>query len=242
MNHRSRLFAALLTTGIFAFCGARLDAQGTEIGVTAGALSSPYTFSPAYTYPGALYVFAFDGSYNQANALLGADLLRSVSRHWQFRVGLRGFLSGYHVETDLMWSSEFNSNGGYEPSLPNERFMANHLFLEIPLQLRYLLFPDKKFGLYAEAGFSTNYYLSTWISQRVEGNAKNRWERNSDVRPVNLSLDVAAGAQLRLGEKRTLFLQPVLRFPVSDVEKTDGKNGVSVGLETGLRWRLRDGK
>jgi hypothetical protein len=215
---------------------ATLKAQKTEIALTGGILNSTYKFEEQTTYPNtASFIFPWEGTYSRTNALVGADLLHSLSTHWQVKTGLHFYLTGYVQETDLMWPSEFTLEG-YKPLLPNERLIINHLFLEIPLLLRYRL-TEKRLTPYAEAGISTNYYLTTGIKERIEGNTKTSRQRNEAVNPVNVALRFAAGVQYRLSEKHRVFLQPMLRYQLGSIEKTAANPGIGWGVEAG--WMLR---
>ena len=236
-----RFACTILALFLILATAATLKAQKTEIALTGGILNSTYKFEEQTTYPNtASFIFPWEGTYSRTNALIGADLLHSLSKHWQVKTGLHFYLTGYVQETDLMWPSEFTIEG-YKPSLPNERLVINHLFLEVPLLFRYR-FTEKRLTPYAEAGISTNYYLTTGIKERLEGNTKKFRQRNEAVNPVNVALRVGAGVQYRLSEKHRVFLQPVLRYQLGSIEKTSVNPGIGWGVEAGWMLRFAGGK
>ena len=217
---------------------ATLKAQKTDLSFSAGFMHTAYEFDGLQIYPNTAFIFPWEGRRARVNPLLGIEVIHALSAHWQLKSGLRLYVTGYTQELDFRWPSEFTPTG-YQASLPNERLAISHLFLEIPLLVRYRL-TEKTWTPYAEAGISTNYYLTTGISQRIEGNENQFQEKNEAVNPVNVALQGAAGIQYRLTEKHRLFLQTTLRYQASSIEETSSTPGLGWGLETG--WLLRLGR
>lgn len=216
---------------------ATLKAQKTAIVITGGLMHTAYEFDGPQVYSNTSFIFPWSGRHARVNGLLGAEVIRAVSTHWQLKTGLRLYLTGYTQEIDLMWPSEFTPEG-YKPLIPNERLVVNHLFLEIPLLVRYR-FTEKRFAPYAEAGISTNYYLTTGVKQRIEGNTEKFQQRNEAVNPVNVALRCAAGVQYRVFGKQLVFLQPVLRYQMGSIEKTSANPSLGWGVEAGWMLQLK---
>lgn len=226
------------TTLIFLFFPTLLFAQKTDLSFSGGIIYTAYKFEGTQFYPNTALLFPWSGRHARVNPLFGVEVIHAFAAHWQIKTGLRLYVTGYTQETDLMWPSEFTP-AGYAPSLPNERLSVNHLFLEIPLLVRYR-FAEKTWTPYAEAGISTNYYLTTGVNERIEGNEKTFQEKNDAVNPVNLALQGAAGIQYRLAERHRFFLQSTLRYQASSIEETSSNPGVGWELTTG--WMLRLGR
>lgn len=237
---RSSYFHTCLTATLFVllFSPTLLSAQKTDLAISGGIIHTAYEFKGVQLYPNTAFIFPWSGRQARLNPLFGIEVIQAVSAHWQIKTGLRLYVTGYTQETDLMWPSEFTP-AGYAPSLPNERLSVNHLFLEIPLLVRYR-FAEKTWTPYAEAGISTNYYLTTGVNERIEGNEKTFQEKNDAVNPVNLALQGAAGIQYRLAERHRFFLQSTLRYQASSIEETSSNPGVGWELTTG--WMLRLGR
>ena len=219
----------------------RSVAQQSSISIVGGVFQTQYDFvlNAGTVYPNSSFIFPWEGKYTKTNALFGLDLNRSVSEHWQIKTGLRLFLTGYRQEKDLKWGSEFTGNG-YEPLLPNERLVINHLFLEVPLALRYFILV-KKFAPYLEAGISTNYYLTTQMKQRIEGNEATFFDNDkSQINLLNFALKLGIGLQYRLAGKHGFFVQPVIYSQLKSVEKVSRNPGPSFGLEAGWQIQLKN--
>ncbi len=214
----------------------RSVAQQNSISIVGGVFQTSYAFEKSTLYPNTAIVFPWQGEYSKANMLLGADVSRSLSDHWSIKTGLRLLLTGYSQEVDLMWGSEFTPNG-YERLLPNERLVINHLFLEIPLAVRYIIL-RKKITPFAEAGITSNYYLKTRVKQRIEGHYKKYWDSSEDVHGLNLALKAGAGLCYRITEKQRLFVLPLIRYQLTNIEQMSSNFGIGFGLEASWQFHL----
>lgn len=213
-----------------------LAAQRTYLGVVAGSSSTTYVFDDPAPYPGASDYFLWKGEQSGTDYLLGADLTRSWSTHWEIRLGMRFATSGYEQSIGPDWVE--TGDGDIVP-LPEDRLSVSHLFLEVPLAARYL-FLTKKWTPYAEAGISANTYLSTRVSERIGDEPNRFWKRNGAVRPLNLRAQVAAGIQFYSAQgKICWFGQMTGHYQMIRIEKMVRNPLIDLAVETGCRFRLK---
>ncbi len=215
-----------------------LTAQRTGLTLTGGAVPTAYRFAPRTVYPNTSFSFSWEGGYTRPNVMFGADLYRTLNAHWQLESGLRLLLTGYTQTKDYQWPSEFAPDGTYTASLPDERLAINHLFLEIPLVARYL-FSTARVTPYAEAGMSANYYLTTGVKERLEGETKKFRDRNEEVRPLHIALDLAAGVQWSYSARQAVFAQAIVQYLLNGIEKAAENPGLGYGFQAGWRLRLK---
>lgn len=214
-------------------------AQRTAIAIVSGISTAPYEFPAPVVYSNTVPIWVWSGRYHRTGFLMGIDLHRAITTHWQFKAGIRLQVLNMSQQTDLQWPSETDGNGNYVPTLPDDRLTMSHLYLEIPLRARYMMLPGKRVTPYLETGFATHYYLTTGIGQRLEGSTDQQTLRIKEVHPLHLSLLLAAGIQCHLSERHQLFMQIGLQYLSDSVDKVSEKNGLTLGLETGWRIQLK---
>lgn len=215
-----------------------LAAQTSELTLTGGILQSGYRFAPRTLFPYTSPSFPWEGSYTRANPFVGVGYCRSIRPRWRIETGLRLALSGYTQEKDFHWPSEFNPDGTYSAVLPADRLTVNHLFLEIPLTARYQ-FSGAQLSPYAEMTVFTNYYLTTGVKERLEGQTKKFRTRSDTVQPIQFSVQLAAGLQIQLSRRQTAFIQTGLIYLLNRVEKDVENPGIGYGVNAGWRLRLK---
>ena len=237
--YRTTCFTALLFTLFFVspVATARLSAQKSAVSIVAGLTRIPYEFDGPTRYDKTAAFFLWDGTQQRTHYHLGADYHYAISGHWQIKTGLRVAYSRAAQELDLQWPAE-NANGQYMPIYQNERLELQHLFLDVPLAVRYV-FSDRKFTPFAEAGFVMGAYLTSGIKERIEDQVGEKWSRNGAARPFSLAAQLAAGVQYRLSARQALFVQVQPRVQLVGVEKVSKNSGLGLGVEAGWRAQLR---
>ncbi len=222
---------------VFLAASTGLSAQKSAVSIVAGLTRMPYEFDGPTRYDQTAAFFLWDGTQQRIHYHLGADYNYAVAGHWQIKTGLRVAYSRVAQELDLHWPSE-NANGQYMPVYQNERLELQHLFLDVPLAVRYV-FSDRKFAPFAEAGFVMGAYLTSGIKERIEDRVGEKWSRNGEVRPFSLAAQVSAGVQYRLSARQALFVQVQPRVQLVGVEKVSKNAGLGWGVEAGWRVQLR---
>jgi hypothetical protein len=113
--------------------------------------------------------------------------------------------------------SNFNQscNGTFTSTLINVQSFIHNRQLEIPFLLQYEN-EQRRFRPFFSAGASLNYLLSNRIRDRIDGEFNTPLvEDLSSRKRVGLGLQFSAGLAYDLNARRSVFLQPVLRYTVS---------------------------
>ena len=222
---------------LFLFFPALLSAQITYFGPTAGASATTYYFDTPVTYPRTSGYFELREDESKNDYLLGAEMTRSVTAHWEIKLGARLATSGYAKEE---FQGYIEVGDGTTVTLPTNRLAINHFFLEVPLAARYV-FLAKKWSPYAEAGVSTNTYLTTRVSEKISDEPKRFWERSEAVYPTNLRGEIALGVQVKSFQGRVCWFGQISgRKQLVRIEKDRRNPSIDLAMETGCRLRMSD--
>lgn len=213
-----------------------LYAQGDYWGPVAGFSSTRYLFDTPARYPGTSSHFSLFADESQIDFFLGAEMVRPLSGHWGFKLGLRLASSGYSkVEPGEYYEIEPGTVVAY----PDNRLSVSHIFIEIPLTARYVLW-NKKWSPYAEAGISTNTYLITPVVESLYGEKVRFWRRNRAVNPTNLRAGLSVGIQIKASKDRLCWFGQVSgRRQMLQIEKDTRNPYTDFAIETGCRFRLK---
>lgn len=156
---------------------------------------------------------------------IGAHYNRQLSRQAVLRVGLRLMRGGYLGEkvTDIRWPGEFGPDGWVpDPDLPREvRFSDQHFFFEIPVSARFIA-SQKRLAPFLEVGFSPALYMTTRMQVSTDRDLPSSFEgsgvqRVDIIHQLHLLGHFSLGAEYRISDRYSLFLQPTLSYHLTEL-------------------------
>ncbi|MBT1697821.1 outer membrane beta-barrel protein [Fulvivirgaceae bacterium PWU4] len=111
-------------------------------------------------------------------------------------------------------------------------------YLSVPMQAGYMLV-NRDFGLQLNAGVSTDLLLQNNISTSavVEGQAVDADFEGSAYRQVNLSGLMGTEVSYRFGRRYRIALNPGMRYPFTNIYKSDDFRATRLSFDVGLRFR-----
>lgn len=221
---------------LFVLTGPVVQAQRSAIGWVVGISNSTYEFDEPVRLPGTSNRFLWHADYSKTDVLLGGDWTYRLSKHWQLKTGARVATSGY--EQEYSFGTIVELGDGNFTTLPNDRLSVNHLFVQTPLMVRYLIW-QKKWSPYVETGFDVNTYLITRQAERIGDRSKVVWKNTDTVHPVNLNAALAAGFQIRCSENACWFFECTGRYQLVRVEKGIRNPLLNWGAAAGWRVQLK---
>lgn len=111
-------------------------------------------------------------------------------------------------------------------------------YLSVPMQAGYMLV-NRDFGLQLNAGVSTDLLLQNNISTSavVDGQAVDADFEGSAYRQVNLSGLMGTEVSYRFGRRYRIALNPGMRYPFTNIYKSDDFRATRLSFDVGLRFR-----
>lgn len=111
-------------------------------------------------------------------------------------------------------------------------------YLSVPMQAGYMLI-NRDFGLQLNAGVSTDLLLQNNISTSVvvDGEAVDADFEGSAYRQVNLSGLMGTEVSYRFGRRYRIALNPGMRYPFTNIYKSDDFRATRLSFDVGLRFR-----
>lgn len=181
----------------------------------------------------------------------GLNIQHSIGKKLGLELSILYSRKGEKITTDnYAWQTP---GGTYDPAIPNSgqgSYITNNKkeitymyhYLEMPLKLNWYVI-NKKFKLYASAGFSSNIFLNkktiVWnvapsgdlISSQVY------YDKNEDkinfalISAIAISYDISSRLFIKLEPNYRQFIRPINDAPVSGYF-------YSIGCNTGLSYRF----
>lgn len=111
-------------------------------------------------------------------------------------------------------------------------------YLSVPMQAGYMVI-NRDLGLQLNAGISTDLLLQNTISATatVDGEAVDSDFEGSAYRQVNLSGLMGTEVSYRFGRRYRIALNPGMRYPFTNIYKSDDFRATRLSFDVGLRFR-----
>jgi len=167
-------------------------------------------------------------------------------KNWRFQTGLQYLQTGYELN-NLLFSSDF------DPAQPvttgTGTYQIRYKHLGIPLQVGYVIQPQKKFSLVPFIGLLTTYNIDAKSNIEM-GNAitNTSWSRKDfDNRYNRMSVwgTAALYGQFNLNNNISLFAGPSLQYMISNFDKSPGigsrtssQRNYSINIDFGINIGL----
>lgn len=164
----------------------------------------------------------------------GIHYNKMITNNWHLRTGFRYTELGFEatVGNGLMWPSQHNGAGGFNPNLPSLEpqfggMSANYSFLDVPIFLRKT-FINKTWSPFFEFGIVPSYLIQPSIE-----------EVGFNFNKFQLAGILSGGVNYTM-KSFQVFFQPAFRYHITNTVKnaTIKEHLYSGGLEIGIRKLL----
>jgi hypothetical protein len=169
-------------------------------------------------------------------------------KHWRLQTGLQYSTSGYKLK-GLLFSSEFDPLDPNPNPVGNSTYQITYKHIGIPLQVGYVLRPEKKLSIIPTVGLLTTYNLGAKSVTTIAGEATNhKWGKDEFDNAYNrISLWGTAAVQFeyKLNKRISLTATPSIQGMVgnlmskpSDFYFADQQRNYSIHLDLGVKIKL----
>jgi hypothetical protein len=144
--------------------------------------------------------------------------------------------SNFKNESKMTGSEDGDIREASVVDTPPYNVNNNVRYLSVPMQAGYMIV-NKNFGFQLNAGVSTDLLLQNTITATVDGEAVDSDFEGNDYRQVNLSGLMGTELSYRFGRRYRIALNPGLRYPFSNIYKSDDFRATRLSFDVGLRFR-----
>lgn len=159
----------------------------------------------------------------------GLNACYRISRRLGIELGVQYSNKGYSIKKQELTSGNISdprygfvyTNG---PETPVKgKFIYNYIYLDVPARVIYS-FGEKRFHFVASIGVAANIHLKTTLTSYLEyANGDKKRETHDldyDIRTMNISPFISAGANYRISKRINLSAEPTFRYGVLKIMDT----------------------
>jgi len=177
------------------------------------------------------------------NYHFGVNYNRKLIEKICLKLGVQFSSIGYKGEKidGLMWGSENNGGGGWEPdpNLPHEiQKVYDYHFIEFPVGIRYSL-NSNRLRPFFEIGISPSLYTKTKVTERTDIGNTSEKKKESEIEALNVAANLKVGFSYFINEKISLTIGPSYHRQLLKLKKSPIKEyAYRYSFEVGMRYFL----
>lgn len=124
-------------------------------------------------------------------------------------------------------------------SISNKSATMKHQmeYLEIPTEVAYVFFQDRKWNAHVAVGASTLFHLNNSINLAFDATEMNLG-RSSNINTMHFSGNLGLGLQYNLWRDMALQIEPQLRYHLNSFDATSDFKPLNLGVSTGIFYRF----
>jgi hypothetical protein len=186
---------------------------------------------------------SFSDETGKLNYRIGLNYNRKMTEKMWLEGGLRFSSIGYNGKkmTGLTYLSDILTGTLIQdPTSPRQlQFITDHLFIEIPIGIRYDL-SQNKLKTYFTVGLSPNIYLTTKKQTITEFGSSTTYFKTTGIQKMTFSANVGFGVEYLMNQQYQIFAQPSFRYHFTNLGTGPiAEYLYNFGLELGIRRNLK---